>query len=553
MPAILWSSASVLKRASPPLPWAAVGGQLLLLSLGLLACPSPQPISGPAALPFISPPSTGPFTDVTQAWGLDAPQATEVAGFENNCAVAHFMTAAVAVADVNADGWLDLYLPRSDLPDRLMINQGGQGFEDHAMQAGLALTEAGGGSVFFDRDGDGDQDLLRTSPAGPPRMFDNDGSGVFTEVPNVAGVIVSNIPAAGCARMFGASLADIDGDGDLDLLTAAWEGSPRSRLFENDGRGYFEDITEAWGLDLDNTAVLVPTFLDLDADGDLDLLAVADFDETRVYENVAQSNFRDITATSTLARIHDGMGVDLGDIDGDGDFDLFVSGICFARRSGCLDTSGWTGNQLFERTVTGFEVTATATTIQNAGWAWGATFFDPDLDGDLDLAVSNGYGAFLEFERTPTQLFENDGQGGFRARSEDWGIKDAGQGRAVLAFDMDGDGDDDLLVIKHGAPPVLYRNDMPAVGAHLRVYVSLGAMNPKGIGAEVRLRGASGPTIVRQITANSRFGAHAVPVALFGGLESDQSYEIEVWVSGVMKYHAELSPLPASGQAHIEL
>lgn len=536
---------------NPSIPIQAVAIGLALLT-STLACTSPTPtiVPGPT---FNSPPSTGAFTDVTDAWGLNALQATEVAGIQDDCEVAHFMTAAVAVADINGDGWLDLYLPRIDLPDRLMVNLGGQGFEDRAMAAGLALTGAGGGSLFFDRDGDGDQDLLRTSPAGLPRMFDNDGAGNFTEVPDAAGINLPSLAEGQCARMFGVSVADIDQDGDLDILTAAWTDAPRSRLFINDGRGYFEDMSEAWGLNLDEAALLVPTFLDLDADGDLDLLAAADFDDTRVFENNPPSGFRDITATSTLARIHDGMGVDLGDIDGDGDYDLFVSGICFARPSGCLDTSGWTGNQLFVRGDAGFDATATATAIQNAGWAWGATFFDPDLDGDLDLAVSNGYGAFLEFERTPTQLFENDGEGNFTARSEAWGIRDAGQGRAVLAFDMDADGDEDLLVVKHGAAPVLYRNDMPPVGAHLRVRVSLGAMNPMGIGAEVRLRGPSGKAMYRQITGNSHFGAHSVPQALFGGLDPTLNYEIEVWVSGVMKHEARLGVLPNTGRMRVEL
>jgi len=492
----------------------------------------------------LAPPSTGPFTDITAAYGLDQAQAPQVAGFDTDCEVARFMTAGAAVVDINEDGWPDLYLPRLDLADRLMINLQGEGFEDRATEYGLDLGGDSGAPVFFDRDGDGDLDLLLSSPTTNPRLFDRQGPR-FVPVPDAAGLTVDPVPQGECSRMFGASLGDPDGDGDLDLITAAWLDSGRSHLFINDGQGRFQQRSAEWGLQLDEDAVLTPVFVDLDADGDEDLVAISDFADTRIFDNRG-GRFVDITQTSTLARIHDGMGADLGDVDGDGRVDLFVGGICFERPSGCLDASGWTGNHLFMNRGGGeFESQAAQAGVQRAGWAWGSTFFDPDLDGDLDLAVSNGYGAFLEFENTATQVFENDGQARFAAT--EWGIDDIEQGRAALAFDFDLDGDEDLLIVHHGAPPVLYRNDLPKTQVSLQVRVNLGPMNPRGLGCEVRLSRPDGPTQVRLIGGHSHFGAHALAEARFAVPSREGPYSLEVWLHGQLQHRRALDALPPSG------
>lgn len=515
----------------------------LLTLLGLGACTEAL---GPPPSTFVSPPSTGAFTDVTEAWGLLEPQATAQAGLQDDCETARFMTGAVAVGDVTQDGWPDLYLPRLGLPDRLMINQRGAGFEDRAPEAGLDLAQDSGGSLMFDRDGDGDLDLLVTSPTVLPRLFDNDGRGHFSEVAGAAGIQVPSLEPGACARMFGASLGDPDGDGDLDLVTAAWLDSDRSRLFENDGQGHFQDMSAAWGLDLSSTALLTPIFLDLDLDGDEDLLAVSDFDHTRIYSNDGAGRFNDSTATSTLARIHDGMGADVGDVDGDGDLDLFVGGICFARPSGCLDTSGWTGNHLFMNRGGGdYASRAAQAGVQSSGWAWGSTFFDPDLDGDLDLAVSHGYEVFLEFQGQPTALFENTGAAVF---GEAWGLSGDGQGRAVLAFDVDQDGDQDLLVVHHYDPPRLFRNDLDKGHAHLTVTVDLGPMNRQGLGAQVVLRAPDRPAVRRLIGGHSHFGAHGPAEAWFGGLNGTGPFTVEVWVGGQRVHQVQLAQLPESGR-----
>jgi len=519
---------------------------LLATLVVVSACADPAP---PALTP--PPPSTGPFTDVTGHYGLDAPQAAFRSGIGTDCDTARFMTAAAAVGDVNGDGWPDVYLPRLGLPDRLLVNLGGRGFEDRAAAAGLDLEGDSGTSVLFDRDADGDLDLLVTSPTELPRLFDNDGAGAFTEVRGAGGIVVPGVEPGDCARMFGASVADVDGDGDLDVLTAAWTEADRSRLFRNDGAGRFEDMSAEVGLDLSQVALLSPACLDLDGAGDLDLAALADFDHTRIFEQGAGGRFVDVTATSTLARVHDAMGADLQDVDGDGAFDLFVTGICFSWNGRCLDATGWTGNHLFAPAGGATVDVTDAAGVRAAGWAWGSAFFDGDLDGDLDLVVTNGYEGFVELERTPTALFDNDGAGRFVDRAAEWGVQDELQGRAVVPFDFDGDGDEDLLVVNHADPPVLYRNDLAPADASLEVRVAL-PNNPFGVGAEVHLVDAAGQRRVRLVHGNSRFGGIPEPIARFGGVDRGAAYTLEVRVGGEMLGSRSLEP-PLEPRAQVDL
>ncbi|MDT8369679.1 MAG: FG-GAP-like repeat-containing protein [Longimicrobiales bacterium] len=122
----------------------------------------------------------------------------------------------VALGDVNGDGLADLYLARLEGPNALYLNRGGWRFEETAGPAGVALDDRfSTGAAIADLDGDGDLDLVVTSLGGPDAIFLNDGSGVFSEVAE-SGLIAglgSTTPA----------LADVDGDGDLDLYVTAYK------------------------------------------------------------------------------------------------------------------------------------------------------------------------------------------------------------------------------------------------------------------------------------------------------------------------------------------
>lgn len=499
-----------------------------LAPLGVLLAVSGCSLDAPpAATQRVPPPSrwTGPlFEDVTEArLGLaDWPRPDDA------CDVATFMARGAAVGDIDGDGDLDLFLPHPGGPDRLFVASDGR-FVEVPFDG-----EGGSGALFFDADGDADLDLFVSSAGrSPPRMYEGDGRGGFV-LRTDHGVVVEPDPN-GCYNGFGVSAADLEGDGDLDLFTAAWVDADGSRVFENDGTGAFTDVTEQLGLDLATTAGLVPFPADLDDDGDLDYVLAADFDHTRHFVN-RDGAFVDVTATSTLPRIKDAMSVASGDVDGDGDLDLFFSGICATVADTCNDAFFWSGNRLFfAEGPNHFVDTTTAAGVLDAGWAWGSAFFDADLDGDLDLAVTNGYEYLPRFIDDPVDYFENDGTGRFTERAAEVGLVDDRQTRAVLPFDLDDDGDLDVLVLAADGPPRLFENHVDGARNALTVRLVQDGPNPYAIGARVRVQLADGRWIRRDVRAATTYLSAPPPLAHFG-LGSERAVAVEItWPDGAVK------------------
>jgi hypothetical protein len=246
----------------------------------------------------------------------------------------------------------------------------------------------------------------------------------------------------------------------------------------------FTDITAASGVDFqhDNGAAGRHHYLetmgpgaalfDADGDGDLDLYVVDGGPlpgtppreaVNRLYRNGGDGTFEDVTATSGADDAGYGMGVTVGDVDGDGHLDLYVMNYgpnaLFRNR----------GDGTFER-------------VENSGtedptWSVSGTFFDADADGDLDLYVANYLAYDVEKEGpcmagtlqiycspeqyppTADRLYRNDGGGRFTDVSTAAGVVPDGRGMGVAASDLDGDGDQDLYITNDRSYNLLYRND----------------------------------------------------------------------------------------------
>jgi hypothetical protein len=520
--------------------------------------PAPTPDPTPDPDPTPTPDPDPPLVDVTSAAGLDVLQLALSDPPSSEETV--YMTGGAAAGDYDGDGFPDLYVTRLDAPDSLYRNLRDGSFEDVSVQAGLDLDLPSNGAAWGDIDNDGDLDLYVTT-LGPDAtrfyLFVNDGNGVFSEE-----AVARNAAIAGADPHYGQSVAfgDFDADGWLDIHTTEWRpseldptGSPsNARLLRNRGDaapGVFEDVTVSAGVVLDGPGgvfALSSRFADLDADGRPDLLVVGDGGASRLFWNNGDGTFSDGTDAAGVGTEENGTGSAVGDVDGDGDLDWFVTGIyhpddpCADPAAGC--GFGASGNRLYANAGNRSFVDATDSAgVRDGYWGTAAALYDIDADGDLDLVETNGANVpflsapddepFARFDPDPLRVWLNDGAGRATERSAELGMLDEGAGRALVTFDYDLDGDLDLFVVNNAAAPTLYRNDLAGDNGWLRVNTLGTESNRAGIGAVVSvwLTQDADPQI-REIEAGSHYLGQSESTAHFGlGSGSAPVHRVEVY------------------------
>lgn len=382
------------------------------------------------------------FTNVTTEAGLNAPQSPEPFYGEDS------MTSGAAVADLDGDGFDDVFLTRAGLPNVLYLNNGDGTFRDATIESGLAEAEPTYGSsaaAFFDTDGDGALDLFTTGfGRGPNRLYMNDGNGLFTEETIERGVTFPPMPEeATVSQMHGVSVGDVNGDGALDLLVLHWyteglsgyaEGAyalaaergiddpttigacevsalmdeverdgvtstgpgSRSRLFINDGDGNFTDSTQEWGLSLDRTIAFTGVFIDYDGDGYQDLAITGDGCSSRLFHNVDGERFEDVSDTAFPGTDENAMGAVFTDINGDGRPDWVISSISYGEPGEHCPVGGslvgCSGNRVYVNNGDGtFDDATTQLGLRDGGWGWGLAVEDFTNTGDQSVVMTNGY------------------------------------------------------------------------------------------------------------------------------------------------------------------
>ncbi len=263
----------------------------------------------------------GTFTDVTRQAGLSEPTATQTAVW----------------ADINNDGFLDLYVGNENGPNQLFLNNGDGTFKDISRTSGTGIVAYTKAVVAADYDNDGYVDFYVSNYRGDNALFHNNHDGTFTDVAKQAAVL-------GVGHGFPAWFFDYDNDGWPDLLVTSYYmsveetartymGLPHNggtmKLYRNLGNGAFRDVTVETGLD----KVFMPmgsNFGDVDNDGYLDIyLGTGDPSYSSLLPNVLLHNkggkkFVDITASSGTGELHKGHGVAFADIDNDGDEDILT-------------------------------------------------------------------------------------------------------------------------------------------------------------------------------------------------------------------------------------
>ena len=457
------------------------------------------------------------------------------------------MLSGGSVADFNRDGFLDLFVVGGGgAADLLFINNGDGTFTDRAAAWQVDALHVGGGSAVGDFDRDGWVDLFVASH-GPPsnqgpghhRLYRNTGHNSFTEVAALAGVQWAS-PTVGDG--YSATFGDYDADGHLDLFVTSWmTGANGNRLFHNNRDGTFTDVTaSAFGSPtaLDSVHGFSAQFADMNGDRHPELLLAADFGTSRYFVNNGDGSFTDATAASGTGQDSNGMGQTLGDFDGDGRLDWYVTSIW-------SDAGLHSGNMLYlNQGAHTYLESSVQRSVRNGGWGWGTVAADFDHDGDLDLAETNGW-VTAEWFNEPSYLFLNNGTGSFFEASAAHGLNHIDAGRGLLHFDADNDGDQDLVIFSIGGPLKFFRNDLSGPNRNwLRVTLSSGGnpVAPGGYGAQVRLS-AQGRSQVRCLPGGSSFLSTSEQSAHFGLGSAPRVDEVAIaWPNGTTTYLTDVTP-----------
>jgi hypothetical protein len=502
------------------------------------------------------------FTNVTARSGLDFVQTI---GDREMTNIVEATGVGCGFLDYDGDGWLDIYLvngcwtegvsnPSLDpaekkrlaaATDRLYRNKGDGTFEDVTASAGLARPAYGMGVVAADYDGDGDTDIYVTN-YGPNFLYRNNGNGTFTDIAPSARVDGSQFSV-------GAVFFDYDRDGRLDLYVGnylTYEPDPKRQhtpdgvrsplaypgqqdlLFRQTPDGTFADVTDKAGIRIQpvGRAMGVGT-IDYDADGFTDVFVSNDAMENFLFRNRQGKRFTNEALMAGVAFGEAGdaaaaMAVEVGDFDRDGRFDILVPDMNLCSLYHNL------GRGFFEDVAATVGISAAVTRYHG----WGSAFADLDLDGDLDVYMSNGSANRLSAH--PDTVFTNTGKGRFQPADvfpapPAGGASAAYVSRGVAAGDYDNDGDVDILVANLNAPPSLLRNDTPRAGRHWLALELIGsAPNRDAIGARIDLHGKQGVLIRQRASAGSYLSQHDGRIH-FGLGNQNRAERIEItWPDG---------------------
>ncbi|KAF0244148.1 MAG: hypothetical protein FD180_2776 [Planctomycetota bacterium] len=323
----------------------------------------------------------------------------------------------LACGDFDGDGWYDVYL-LNGRRKRLLRNKGDGTFEDVAEKAGvLELAGESRSALLVDLDNDGDADLYVANNMTPNKLYRNNGDGTFTDVTEGSGIEYVGFSTS-------CTVADYDRDGNLDIyqccygnfyevlpLPPAFDGQP-SRLYRNLGGLKFKEVGEDAGVD-ETGWTLAATWGDANNDNWPDLLTANDFGVKGLFINQKDGTFEEVAEDAGCLDTNFGMSAAFGDIDNDGDFDIYFSNMYsntnwIFQRNEVLPMPwflGWLrnhilgtldemtkGNSLFVNNGDGTFTNITGEAgVEYGQWAWGSEFIDYDADGDLDIYCTNGF------------------------------------------------------------------------------------------------------------------------------------------------------------------
>ena len=445
--------------------------------------------------------------------------------------------------DVNNDGYLDLFVStglEGGENDLLYVNNGPDSNFTFRKVTNSPIVQdhmPSDGSSWADFNNDGNLDAVVVAWYDSSNYFyTNNGNGIFT-LNSTSPIVTDRGYSETC------SWGDYDNDGYVDLYVSNSGGNLRNFLYHNNHDGTFARVATG-SIVLDQYSSRGVSWVDYDNDGDLDMFVV---NQSGQNENLYKNMLKE-TGTATFTRItagplvNDGgnsMSASWGDIDNDGDLDVFIA-------------NGWPSasfNSLFLNNGDGtFTKVLNDTIVKTAGFSMGSAWGDFDNDGDLDLMVTTAYGPGASTNLLYKNMLMETGTLSFQRVGAGDIVTDTGYSYGCAWGDYDRDGDLDLFVAKtlnEHESNALYRNDNNNGNHWLEVRCVGVTSNRSGIGAKIRIKATINGNPVwqlREVDGQSGYcGQNLDQHYGLGNATIIDTIKIE-WPGGTLDVYANVGP-----------
>jgi hypothetical protein len=506
-----------------------------------------------------------------------------------------YMGGGVATGDINNDGLIDIFFTGNQVENKLYLNKGNLKFEDITSTAGIGGDDRWyTGVTMADVNGDGFLDIYcsvsgKFSPKNN-QLFINNQDGTFTEKAAEYGL-------NDAGNSVQATFFDFDKDGDLDIYVAnypptnfnapiyAYQMSMQNvkdiesdHLYRNDGDS-FTNITKKAGLQSFGLS-LSATVGDLNNDSWPDLYISNDFSSPDfMYINNQDGTFREVIKKSTAHTAFYGMGVDIADFNNDGNLDIYQvdmdaqsnkrqkanmasmnpalfwgvvnAGFQYQYMQNCLQMN----SGIFEEGNPYFSNISRLTNTSSTDWSWGPLFADFDNDGYKDLFISNGTrrevnnrdffnnlkrnsennletSLKIPSEKIDNFMFRNNGNLDFKQVNKSWGIEYKGFSNGVSYADLDNDGDLELITSNIDDYASIFENKSSEINNFLNVQFEGVSGNRFGLGNRVFIK-IDDQTQMQELTLTRGFQSSVAPELHFGLGKSKSIDELRVvWYDG---------------------
>ena len=389
----------------------------------------------------------------------------------------------VSFADFNNDGWDDITYATED-GAQIYFFENNNGVFNLVTLNGISNTYKTKQVIWIDYDNDGDKDLFVTAIEGINEFYRNDGGMNFTNISSTIGFFQTDL------FTYGTSFGDIDNDGDLDAFISnrtSTEQNQRNYLYRND-EGTFVDITQSSGIPIEdeegneNSQLSFCTmFFDYNKDGFQDIYLANDKTDNinRLYKNLGNGTFEDVSVASGSGIAVNAMTTTLGDYNNDGWFDIYITNT--------QSSQAGNGNVLLKNNGDGtFTNVAEETGTTFNSLAWGAVFLDADNDTLLDLYVSGGFdgsiGSFL------SAAFYHQQNDGIFVIPQNIGFEnDTRKSFSNAIGDINNDGKPDIIVCNDTENNFLWENKTTNTNNWLKVKLEGVTTNRDGIGNTIEI------------------------------------------------------------------